>query len=133
MTTADPIEWIWTLVAALGLIAALLVFGITLGDLMRIRANSALSPRERIDQTLVAKMNRRNQGVASYLQTVMLVIGIRALFLPPNPASSELGTLIVGIVFVSGAGLLTWSSILTLIDRIRFDRMGRAAQKGGAE
>lgn len=122
MTTVDPIEVIWVLLSLIGLIAALLVLWFAVEDLDGIYA-AKLAEQLRREQVLVGRAMRRMLAVIVWLQSFFLTVGVRSLLLPPNPYSSELGSILVGLMFVSSAGLLTWSSILMLIDRIRFDRL----------
>src|SRR5690242_235331 len=96
--TADPLELVWTLVALLGCLGAAGVAVAAWRDWVENRADlrtdaaapvPRLSPREARRRRLVAATVLRNRLGVTALQAVFVILGVRALTLPPNPAASD--------------------------------------------
>lgn len=64
----------------------------------------------------VANGNIRRDAIRGIIQTVFILVGVLAAFVPPNPVQSPL-TVFGGIVFTLISGLLTFSGISDLRER----------------
>ena len=125
--TASPLEFAWTCIAAVGLVGALAVAGEAAGDWLDMRRRPHKHPVERRRLALVAQTVLRNRLSAAFVQLVFVLIGLRAMTLPPNPAASDLGTQLTGLLFLLGSLLMSGTAVLDYIDRLRYKRLDARA------
>ena len=124
--TASPLEVGWTLFAFFGLIGALGVAVEAAADWRDQRARpDKATPRYRRD-ALVAQTVFRNRVVAAFVQAVFVILGLRAMSLPPNPASGDVGTQATGLLFLLASLLMSGTALLDYRDRVRYRHIGNA-------
>lgn len=121
--TVSLIEIIWTAQAVSGLITALWGLITAQQDLTAVERHRAPNTVAQQKRELVARYSRRREGVSTYAQVALVISGVRAMWLPPNPSSTQAGALIIGLVFFTLAAALTGCSLLERLDRRRFNRL----------
>jgi hypothetical protein len=127
--TASVLEIVWTLIAAIGFLGALGVAWDAYGDWRdaRTKGRATLIARQ---GRLVAATVVRNRLATAFMQAVLIALGLRAMTLPPNPASTDFGTQLTGLAFIAGSFAMSVVSVLDFADRLRFHQLDSTPADG---
>ena len=122
--TASLLEIVWTIAAALGFGGALGVAWDAARDWRYDQTHPAADPIERARRRLVAVTVLTNRSISAFVQFCFVFLGLRAMYLPPNPHGSDLGALVTGVLFLVGSLAMSAGSIIDYIRRVQFRRLG---------
>jgi hypothetical protein len=113
-TTASPLEWAWTLLAAVGFVSGIFIMGACFADLFALhRAGVEEGPLD-----LVARINVRAETLRTLLQGTFLMLGIVAMLRPASPAhDATVSAAIFGVAFIVLELLFIYDSVKTLVQR----------------
>jgi hypothetical protein len=123
--TADLLEVLYTLAAVLGMIGALGASGYAARDW---RAHRRYPDADRTEQRrlrLVTSTVLTNRLISVITQTGIVLLGLRAMSLPPNPASTDAGTRLAGLILLTISVVASAAALLDFVRRYQFSRLDR--------
>lgn len=123
-STVDPIELIYTIVALVGLLAACDNLLYAAQEWRINRRTPPADPRKRRRERIVAWQVLCNRAGMCGIQGCVVVVGLRAMILPPNQAAAlDWTAAIAGVAILLLSLLASLITLTTYISNHQFDHI----------